>query len=214
MINRTDFHTNTLHFLWCDWPLLSVCLRTFWSAWVMSVFVCPAAQLNCYCGVSRSPWPYNPVEVPACRGALAGLIFTFPVPSPTVNIACLVDASEGVHPDDKGTRAREISDYTNDSPSYECMSPCWVSLHAWCGVRHSWKDIIRHGWFTFHCHNRCISLWQQPSCTAVALRPWSWLLCAHYIMQINTAACWANIHMLVILYVPYVLLYIGTVQSE
>lgn len=57
--------------------------------------------------------------------------------------------------------AREISDYTNDSPSYEWINPCWVSLHAWCGVHHSSKDTIRHGWFTFHCHNRCILLWQQ-----------------------------------------------------
>lgn len=129
------------------------------------------------------------------------------------HVACLVDASEGVHPDDKGTRAREKSDYTNDSPSYEWINPCWVSLHAWCGVRHSSKDTIRHGWFTFHCHNRCILLW-QPSCTAVALRPWSWLSCAYCTTPINTAAFWANIHMPVILCVLYVLLSTGTVQSK
>lgn len=97
---------------------------------------CPFLGETLYIVVFYVSCFHNPVEVPTCHGAFVRINIYLSCSLSCCHVACLVDGSEGVHPDDKGMRAEKKSNHTKDSPSVTCMTPCWVSCMYDCGLHH------------------------------------------------------------------------------
>lgn len=105
------------------------------------------------CGVVCWLYTYNPVQVPTCHGAFVRINIYLSC-SLSCCSRCVLSRRFWRSSPRRQRYATEKCDFslkkkqtTKTSsqfhPLLKCMTPCWVSLHVWCGVCLSWKEATR-----------------------------------------------------------------------